>query len=278
MPVWLTRRRLGWGAAAAGALAVVGGLIFEDGPVFDLLGLVFWLAFGTLVYLAYSGQSRRHRALSHAVQRWAQERGWSYAERDDSLVAGARGEPFLARSPHETMVVDVAHTRRAPGAARPGTSEDGTAKAVTVSFTYRYLVREKYRLKVYADVHVVAVRLPAVLPTMAVLPEAVDTAMVKALGVPDHLIESADFNERYFVRAEDPRAAHAVLHARLAQRLLEPDLVGRPWAIERGWIRTWNVRGDRLCAVDGHLRLLDTVVASVPEHVWQDARAAVRRA
>ena len=281
MPAWLTHRRLGWAAAGGAAFVIVVGRIAGDGPLLDALSPLFWLCAGTLIYLAYTSQSRRHRVLSRAVQQWAQERGWAYAPRDDSVLAVLTGSPFETRyASGEHMAVDVVRACRVTG--RPswgGAMLEGDAGEGrdTISFTFRYLVREKYGLKVWADVHMVAMRLPVALPRMLVQPEGVGTAVAKAAGAIDHLIESADFNDAYFAGAEDPRTAHAILNARLAQRLLEPDLAGGSWEINRRWIRTWDATGTRVDVLDDRLRLLDTVVDHIPRHVWLDARSDARR-
>lgn len=282
MPPWLTYRRLGW-AAAFGMVAMLAlAAVVGKGLLAQPVSLMFWLCAGTLFYVGYTAQHRGHRELAQRVRQWAYERGWAYVERDDSVLADLSGVPFTSVLPgRECTAVDVVRARRAVDVDQPpgaGSDDGRRVERETVAFTYRYVRREKHGLKWWTDIHVVAVRLPAPLPRMEVRPEAGETAVVKALGAKDHHIESVEFNDTYFVEADDPRTAHAVLDARMAQRLLEPDVLRCAWTIDGPWIRMWDIGVDRLAVIDDRLSVLDTVVDHVPQHVWADARAEVRRA
>lgn len=262
------------------AVATVVGRIAGPGSlVTSAFGLVFWAGLAATCggVLLRRAQVREEQA--RGTQQWAAENGWSYTPRDDSVLAGVTGDPFVGVPGRGgDMAVDVLRSVRPVPVAAPGAAQqEGPTALETVSYVYRYVVRVAlYGLvKTYADVVVTAVRLPAVLPRIAVGPQGAG-GPVRGFGATDHLIESADVNDGYVVLADDPRCAHDVLHARLAQRLLEPDLAGRSWVVENGWIRTWDALGTQPAAVAQHLHLLDTVVALVPRHVWQDAGTEVR--
>lgn len=279
-------KRLTLGGLVGMVLTFWGGTVVDEASqVHSLLGLLFWASLAATCYGLLSGAARQRDALSREAQRWAGEHGWSYAARDDSVLTGWSGDPFVGGPgrPLGDMAVDVLRRHRPVLVAIPGAADRDGGQPVeleTVSFVYRYVTGQALAglVKNYADVAVTAVRLPAVLPRLAVGPEDALAAARKRLGAADHLIESADFNGTYFVEADHPRTAHDVLHARLAQRLLQPDLIGRPWIVERGWIRTWDLDGPQTAVVDRHLRLLEAVVSRVPRHVWQDAQTGARRA
>ncbi|GAA3799413.1 DUF3137 domain-containing protein [Cellulomonas soli] len=202
-----------------------------------LLGLGWWL------------QHQRRQQL----QQWAQRNGWTYADRDDSYVRVQRGQPF-----------EQGHARRATE-VMTGRFEGMPA----ISFDYQWDTGSGKEETTH-HAHVVALALPAYLPTLEVTPEGFGARFAKMLGAQDMQFESEDFNRAYRVAAGDQRTAHAVLHPRLMERLLRPDAVRTPWRIEGTWIVSWTSGGTDLSTLAARLGLLTAVVRSVPRHVWLD--------
>lgn len=281
----MSQQRVVGGVCAACGVGLVAvffaGRVITQGPLFNLLGLAFWVLLALLIGGSLYYRGLRLRARELVEQRWAREHGWSYTERDDSVIRGVTGLPFIsgAGSGRRDMAENVLRKLRTLPVAVPGAPLRDGAPAVeleTVSFTYRWVVRQSYGIKSYAEVFVTAVRLPAALPHLTLMREDVASAAAKKLGVDDHQLESVEFNDQYLVWTDDPRSAHDVLHASLMRRLLEPDLAGLPWVIDQGWIRTWDYFGPRANVVDLHMHLLDEVVTSIRRYVWQDALAVDR--
>lgn len=213
-----------------------------------MLVLVPVLGIGFLV-LTFWLQHKRKQAL----QLWAARNGWTYVDRDDSWTRLQRGQPF-----------EQGHDRRASEVLQ-GRYESMPA----VSFAYRWSTGSGKEETTHTA-HVVAVGLPAYLPTLEVTPEGLGARLVKMLGAQDMQFESEDFNRAYRVAAGDQRTAHAVLHPRLMERLLRADAVGSSWRIEGPWIASWTSGGTDLATLAPRLGLLTAVVRSVPRHVWLD--------
>jgi hypothetical protein len=115
---------------------------------------------------------------------------------------------------------------------------------------------------------IVAVRVPIVFPGLSMAPENVLHRIGSKLGMKDLTFELEEFNRRYFIQCQDPRAAHDLLH---------------PQAIEffmRHPVRQWQFGGYHLMIhQSGYYdplevrRIMDEIqgfLALVPEYVRQD--------
>ena len=211
-----------------------------------ILGLV--VAVG-LVFVGFWVQRKRHERFFA----WAVRHGWTYTHADRSLVSISRGQPF-----------NVGDSKRATEVLR-GTFESRPA----LSFTYQWTTGTgKHRTTQHA--HVVALGLPAYLPTVEVTPEGLGARLAKLVGAQDMQLESEAFNRAFRVAASDRRVAHAILHPRLMERLLRGDALGSAWRIGGTWILSWEPGTTDLDRLAPRLGLLAAVVRSVPRHVWQD--------
>lgn len=216
----------------------------------DLVGVAFFGVFGLVaVALGNAWQKRRHEKLAA----WARTHGWDYVRYDRELERIQSGAPFDTGDSHAAIEV-----MRRDWQGRPA-----------VSFTYRWTTGSgKDRSTSYA--HVVALRLPAHLPRLEVTPEGVGARLIKLAGGKDLQLELEAFNRAYRVVASDERTAHAVLHPRLMERLLQPHLVGRHWRIEGTWLVTWDDGRTDVDRIADRLMVLTVVADAVPRHVWQD--------
>ncbi|UJP40094.1 hypothetical protein [Cellulomonas palmilytica] len=274
-------------AVVLGTCWAVTSLIYaittEEPLLYSLAMLAMVSLAGAFWVVVLSRQGRRHRAQTADAQRLARERGWLFAARDDSVLDGLTGPPRVTE-PYATrdLAVDVTRTLRLLPVDVPGTPERDGATAVeleTVTYTYRYVAQRPGGIPLSADLQVVAVRLPADLPRTEVMPEAFGRSVLGARGRRGLELGVPEFDTRYVVDAEEPRVAWDLLTGGLARRLVDPDLLlGLPWVVEGGWILTWHdPRFLRSATIDHCLHLLDTVLAFVPPHVWQDARTEVGR-
>lgn len=77
-------------------------------------------------------------------------------------------------------------------------------------------------------------------------------------------VESAAFNDRWVVVAEDERAAHALLQPRVIDRLLQPDLDDVELCFAGGWVLTEQPADTRVPDYARHRRIVAEVAALVP--------------
>lgn len=201
-----------------------------------------------MVGLLWVERRRRER-----LRAWALANGWTYTPSDRTLVNAWRGHPF-----------GEGRRRRATDVLR-GTFDGLPA----LSFTYSWETGDS-KSSTRHRAHVMAVALPAYLPTIELAPEGLGTRLARFVGAQDLDFESADFNQTYRVTSSDPQVAYAVVHPRLMERLLRDDARGTPWRIDGTWVRTWAPGASDLGRLAGRLGLLTTVVRSVPRHVWLD--------
>jgi hypothetical protein len=186
---------------------------------------------------------------------FAQERGWTYTPRDNTLVRQFRGEPFGRGS-----------ARRASHVLR---GQYGGREAVV--FDYRFVTRSSDGQQQTTQTHrftVCALRLPAALPRLELTAENPLTRLAGALGFDDVELESEDFNRRYRVRSDDRRLAYDVLHARTIEQLLAlPTLNLR---LDGADAVLWERGTTSLPDVPARLAVLSQLVDGIPSYVWAD--------
>ncbi|UCN15347.1 hypothetical protein LFM56_03185 [Cellulomonas iranensis] len=229
---------------------VVGSQLSADHPGGGLL-VVGLLVGGGIAAAGWWFRRKRQEQLAA----WALATGWAYAPRDPGLG--------LAQL----------HTARPFGQGHSRTTSDvltGTYDGLpAVSFTYEWTTGSGDEKRTY-QVHVVGLALPAFLPTLDVTPEGFGARVAKAFGARDLQLESAAFNDAYRVDAPDARTAHAILHPRTLERLLQADALGTSWRIEGTWLLSWETGTTDTTRIAPRLGVLSAVVRGVPRHVWQD--------
>lgn len=192
---------------------------------------------------------QRHRV--GLARKFAESAGWEYVGSDPGLVSRWYGTPFaVGRSRRTSEVV------RGRFQGRPATS-----------FGYRYTTGSGKNQSTYTF-HVVAIDLPAYLPTLELTPDGLGAKIAKGLGGQDIQLESEAFNARWRVEARDQKFAHDVVHPRLMELLNAgpPD----PVRIEGTDIWTWHTGVLQTEPLHARLTRLAAIVDSVPRHVWQD--------
>lgn len=201
----------------------------------------------------YASYKRRQK-----LQAWALASGWTAPARDMSLARRWQGSPFGSADE-----IDADEAMRG--------SWDGVP---AVSFTYSRtdVSRDsKGNTRRNTDTyHVVALEIPASLPSVEITPEGFGAKIAKLAGAQDLEFESDEFNKTYRVAADDAQTAYAILHPRMMERLLEPDARGVPWRIEGSSILTWSGGSTNVDRIAPRLTLLAAVAAAIPRHVWLD--------
>ena len=213
---------------------------------------LFWLVV-LLSVAATVGQAWLRVQNRRRLKAWATATGWQYSERYDQWTTISSSHPFGQGRDHRAC--DVVQ----------GSFEAHPA----VAFDYRWTTGNGKNRQVH-HAHVVALRLPAYLPTIQVTPEGLGTVLSHLVGGQDMQFESDDFNRAYRVTAGDLRTATDVINPRLMERLLRTDARGVSWRIEGVWILSWQAGGWDLGSLATRLGVLAAVVRSIPRHVWQD--------
>ncbi len=117
---------------------------------------------------------------------------------------------------------------------------------------------------------VAAIALPAALPWVELTPQGPVDRVRTAFGGQDLVLESAAFNDAWLVRAEDPRAAHALLHPRVMERLLRPDARALSFLVEGPDLVAWSDGEGGLDRTAERFDLLADLLDLVPGHLWVD--------
>ena len=214
--------------------------------LFMLFPVVLFL--GALIWKRYSDRAaaERHRQLTD----WASARGWNYRPTDGALATRWNGPPFIGG-----------------GAVRDVFSGEVGGWPFTV-FEYRYEEGSGDN-SVTRYFTVTAVRLPAELPMLWIAPETAFRRLAQRLGSQDIDFESAEFNRSFAVRADDDRYAHAVVHPRMMEYLLNSPARGQSVRIEGNTLLMWESASLSTGSVLTNSGTLAQVAALIPSHALQ---------
>ncbi|MDM7854640.1 hypothetical protein [Cellulomonas alba] len=204
-----------------------------------------------------TGMVRNSQRLE-ALAAWARQAGWSYVGRDDTLAWSMTGDPFGRGDEIEGQDVVQGAWQGMPACSFTYVSIDITHDS------------EGRTQRHSSSHHVVLLELPTALPFIEVTPDGLGAKLIKAAGGTDLDFESDDFNRTYRVDATDPVTAHAVIHPRLMERLLQPDARAVAWRIDGRRIVAWRPGSAQPDRITPALTLLADVVRSIPRHVWLD--------
>lgn len=143
--------------------------------------------------------------------------GWTWSERDDHVFAGLTVLPF--ERGHSQRAHEVIHGAQPP----------------IIAFTYRWTTGSGDNRNRHVR-RVTMIKAGPVIPRTEVDPNTAVAKLETAAAGGDLTLELDDFNKAWTVRATDQRISHALLHPRMMERLMRPDLFGRGVFFENGWI------------------------------------------
>lgn len=118
--------------------------------------------------------------------------------------------------------------------------------------------------------HVLALRLPAPLPTLELTHEGVGAKMAKAFGGQDIQFESEDFNRVWRVESDQLKFAHDVVRPLLMERLLRADAREVSFRLEGDTLLVWVAGRSDLNRIGPCGFMMVAFVESIPRFVWQD--------
>ena len=219
-----------------------------------MVAVLIVLAIGVAIAIAvvaYLAEKKRREA----IMRWAATNGWSYSGEDGRWVDAWRGDPF-----------DEGHSRKAANVLE---REVGGRRAVVFDYSYKVTTSNgktttttTYEFSIYAQ------QLPAALSDVSIEPEGLWDKAVKLFGAQDVELESVEFNDRYRVKADDPKLAYDVLNARTMEALL--GIGGLEIRIQGSWIVGVDKGDLDVLRIPGRIDVLSGIVDRVPSFVWAD--------
>ncbi len=131
-----------------------------------------------------------------------------------------------------------------------------------VAAIYTVWTSHKYRYSVEQ------LELPAVLPPVMLLPQGGYDKLMTSLGGQDLHVESAAFNARWRVVTDNPAGAHAFLHPRMMERLLQPDVEGMAISVDGGTLLSWWPGLTPVDTAMRHLDVLDELTDLIPASLY----------
>ncbi len=238
------------------------GLAAISGVVLVTTGSMAWMwALGVLLTLAAVawGGWDAWRAMRHGdeAREFAAAHGWEYLQRTYEYNSRFWAYPF-----------NEGGARRQESVLR-GTY-DGQRCA---TFSHVFETRpDKDSAPVTHSFQVTLAELPVALPRIDIVPQSAYQQVLKALGGKDVEVESHAFNERWRVRANDARYAHAVLDPRMVERLTWLDVEGASIRIEGAAVYVWGSGRRGTEDLAKRLGIVAAIARRVPAHVIREYR------
>jgi hypothetical protein len=218
-----------------------------------LLAIAVVLFIGAVWYFQYKARQKKIAEFTA----FARQRGWTYTERDRSLVNRFLGDPF-----------GQGHGRNAQHALR-GEHRGRQIMAFEYSYQETHGSGKDQRTETYRFT-VVALSLPAGKPTLQVSREGFGRKLLGLVGVRDLQLESEQFNEAFHIKTDNDRFAYDILHPRMMEWMLADQRAqSAPFRFERGDLMTWNRGRIDLTKAGWMLEYLCDVVEQVPSFVWK---------
>jgi len=217
----------------------------------SVVGLLVSVVVAVLAAVTRDRTSQRRRA---ALAAWAQRNELTYEPAVPALALNWPGPPFNGDT--AGRAVDVLSGLTLHG--RP-----------FCAFTYR---SDKSFGRGWdndvATQTVIALRLPAMMPELAVTAEGFVAKAAKALGGQDVEVGDHEFDKAYRVQASDESFARDVLCPPVTRLLVRKGWEMTPWRISGADLLCWQegkLDRDRLLP---QLELMTEVFETIPEHVW----------
>lgn len=241
-----------WIGTAGAALIGLGFVLAQ--PSLLLVGLVITAGAGVLAWIDRSRAARLH----DATVDFARAHGWEHLRSTTEYGGRLRAYPFstgVRRRQESVLRGDFAGMRCA-----------------TFAHVYEETSGQEGEQSVPIAHQVVMAELSVALPRLDIVPEGLGLPAMRLLGGSDVDVESHEFNRRWRVLAEDPRYAHAVLDARMIERLLAHDASGLMLRIEGGAVYTWQPGRQGVENLASRLGVVTGIARRIPQHVIRQYR------
>ena len=229
--------------------------IFAAIPLVFGVILVLVLAF-MIVSVVYAIRASRRRRESIAAI--VTTGGLSYVGEDRTLVDAFVGTPFGTGSHRRARDVVAGNHAGAPFQtfAYSYETESRDANGNTSTTTHRF--------------QVTWIPAPAPFPHVRITP---DSGWLRALGSlagHDLNTESAEFNARWRVRAQDERTAHAILTGPMIERLMRADVRDRAVVFQGVRLMSFAPQATDLTELNAVVGMLQDIAALIPPFLISD--------
>lgn len=237
-------------AFMGGAFLVVGVILIDQGYV--PVALFLLSIFAAVFWVVDHFRGQRHRK---AYAAFAKLHGWEFSQRTFAYNSRFVSAPFgEGEKPRQTDVL-----------------RGNFSGLDCATFTHRYELKSDNEGKHGEFLfQVTLVELPVTLPRLELIPESMAQRVAKTFGAQDIDFESAAFNRRWRVRANDRKYAYDLLDPRMLERLIQPDAEGAMIRIEGGAIMTWQAGRVGLDGLAGRLSVLTAIARRIPDHVVRE--------
>ncbi len=223
-----------------------------------IIGVGVALMVALVVVSTLSARRRRHD-----LQTFAAARGWTYAERDDSLPDRFQGRPFgTGRSRDAVNVVRGVVDDRPMVAfdysyvttgTTPGAGADPGGPHTTDNTTHAFSV--------------VALDTGFAMPGLAVTPAGLWSRLARSLTGRGVDVGDAAFDHAFTVSCPDKSLALEVLHPAMRSLVLQwPDLA---WRFEAGSVLAVRPGHQDPTGIDATVAALGAILDQVPDAVWR---------
>lgn len=200
-----------------------------------------------VMLFAWNADQKRRMAL----QAWANQRGWTYQDRDDEILGRFDGSPF-----------ESGHSRRATTVMSGKLSQRDA-----MVFGYQYTVSNGKSSTTY-HFRIFAVAMPCFVGHLEVKPEGLFAKIGNKLGFADVQLESEAFNNEYRLTASSQKLAYDLVPARNIELLL--DCSGVDLRTEGNLMMLVEDGTLDVASIGGQLELLAQFLDNVPPFVWKD--------
>ena len=226
--------------------------------VFPTIFIVFFVVVVAVMIGAVVFGLRASRRRRESIAAIVSVNGLSYVGEDPSLVNAFVGDPFGKGQRRRARDVVAGNHAGAPfqSFAYSYETESRDANGNTSKTTHRF--------------QVTWIPLPAPFPHVRITP---DSGWLRALGSlagHDLNTESAAFNERWRVRANDERVAHAILTGPMIERFMRADVRDRAVIFQGNRLMSFAPKASDLTELNMVVGMLQDVASLVPPFLLGD--------
>jgi len=220
---------------------------------FWVVAVIAVVVIGAVLYF----QHLAHKKKVAEFTAYANQRGWHYTVKDNSLVDRFDGNPF-----------GTGHGRRAWHVLR-GTHGDRDALAFEYMYKETTGSGDDRKTETYYFT-VVALATPAPRPRLEITKEGLGRKLLGFVGIRDLQLESEEFNKTFYIRTEDDRFAYDILHPRMMEWMLADQRARTiPFRFEHANLVTWQSGQIKLSTVDRLLEYVSDILDRTPSFVWK---------
>jgi hypothetical protein len=203
---------------------------------------------GIVTLILRSDEEQEHQ---DGLINYARENDFTFRERDDMFALNWHGDPFK------------------PAALSGSTSSQniliGTLPSGLGFCNFEYHDGNGSKSTVY---EVCVLRLPRMLPPLAVYPEGFSGPVGSLISRPDIDFESDQFNQEFRISSDDTRFAYGVMTPQLIAWHLGPGRMLVPWRIEGNSLIAFRPGLGDSMSYSYRLTLMVELMNLIPQQVW----------